>query len=232
MHGPNKSKLKSKLPKKSLPFNIPVYIKYAKKKIKQLLKLVHLGSKKFMEWIHKTPNTRLATYGFGSLITLLLTIIAIGLFKPSPTQHEGSAGIKSNPREVVKDGLRQGTPKYKTIVPAGKTIQDFGGWTRVSPPDRNPVFAYIDHIGAIQINVSEQPLPEDFSTDIEGQVGLLAAGYSANTQIKAGKITVHIGTSAKGPQSVIFAKGNLLILIKSQAVIPNSEWITYIENLK
>jgi hypothetical protein len=43
--------------------------------------------------------------------------------------------------------LTKGTPEYTTVLPANKNIGELGGWTRVSPPDRNPVFAYIDKIG-------------------------------------------------------------------------------------
>src|SRR4051812_26486041 len=50
--------------------------------------------------------------------------------------------------------------EYQTILPEGKSISDFGGWTRVSPPKTDPVYAYTDEINSTSINVSEQPLPQ------------------------------------------------------------------------
>lgn len=128
--------------------------------------------------------------------------------------------------------LQQGTPNYQTILPANKTIEDLGGWTRVSPPHSNPVFAYVDHIDGTPINVSQQPLPDEFKSEAAQQVEQLALGYKANEKITVGSVSVHIGTSAKGPQSVIFNKDNLLVLIKSGARIDNSKWVTYINSLQ
>ena len=102
----------------------------------------------------------------------------------------------------------------------------------MSPPDRNPVFAYVDKIGTVPVNVSQQPLPDGFEVGSDDQVEQLAAGYKANEKITVGNSVVHIGTSAKGPQSVIFAKGNLLVLIKSTTRIDNNNWAQYVNSLR
>lgn len=132
---------------------------------------------------------------------------------------------------VVAGTLQKGTPDYKTILPAGHSIQDYGGWTRVSPPKRDPVYAYVDHIGTVPVNVSQQPIPKDFGDDPDSQVHDLAEGYGASNVIKAGSTTVYIGTSAKGPQSVIFIKDGLLVLIKASAAVPDQRWQEYIQSL-
>jgi hypothetical protein len=142
----------------------------------------------------------------------------------------------TNPSEVVENQpvngqLQKGTPEYDTVLPAGKSIQDYGGWTRVSPPNRDPVFAYTDKIGAIPINVSQQPLPKDFADQPEQQVQQFAAGYAANKKLNVDGATAFIGTSAKGPQSVIIVKDKLLILIKASAAIPDQQWEEYIQSL-
>ncbi len=133
--------------------------------------------------------------------------------------------------QVAPGQLQQGTPTFRTLLPAGKTIKDFGGWTKVSPPNRDPVYAYVDKIGAIPINVSQQPLPDDFVNDTEEKVEQLALAYAADKKLNVGDAIAFIGTSAKGPQSVILAKNNLLILIKASAAIPNAQWEKYIKSL-
>jgi hypothetical protein len=135
-------------------------------------------------------------------------------------------------KEVVSQNLIAGSPDYSTVLPKGKDIKSMGGWTRVSPPDRNPVYAYVDHIGNAQINVSQQPLPEDFKKDTAEQVEYLARTYSANEKISVGKTTVYVGTSARGPQSVIFTKDDALILIKSTVKISNDQWAAYVDSLR
>ena len=131
------------------------------------------------------------------------------------------------------DAAKQtGKPDYDTVLPSGKTIKDFGGWVRVSPEDKNPVYAYADQIDTILINVSEQPVPDTFKKDINTSMDDLAASYSANDKIQVGSITAYIGTSLKGPQSVLLVKGDLLILMKSASKIADNHWSTYIRSLQ
>jgi hypothetical protein len=128
--------------------------------------------------------------------------------------------------------LPKGTPEYKTLLPKGKTIEDFGGWTRVSPSSAAPVYAYLDKLGASPIRVSEQPLPEGFSDDTEEQVRALAEDLNAKEVISVGDTTIYVGTSSKGPQSIVFTKNNLLILIRSSIIIDNKLWAEYIDSLQ
>jgi hypothetical protein len=128
--------------------------------------------------------------------------------------------------------LSRGTPNYKTVLPRGKDINALGGWMRVSPPDHNPVFAYTDKIGSAAIAVSQQPLPDDFKTDTDAQVAQLAANFKASQKVTLNNGTaIYIGTSTKGPQSVIFTKDNLLILVKSDVKIENDQWVQYVNSL-
>lgn len=118
-------------------------------------------------------------------------------------------------------------PTYQTVLPKGKTIDELGGWKRVSPPKNDPVFAYTDAIDGVPISVSEQPLPQSFKNDTDSQVADLAKKFNATDKIEAGSLAVYIGTSAKGPQSVIFAKNNLLVLIKSEKKVSDASWAKY-----
>ncbi len=147
-----------------------------------------------------------------------------------------SGGIETTANGVhiqhLDPSKQTGKPDYDTVLPAGKKIEDFGGWVRVSPPDKNPVYAYADEIDDVLINVSEQPVPETFKQDVGTAMDDLAAQYSANDKIKVGSITAYVGTSLKGPQSVLFVKGDLLILMKSASKIADNHWETYIRSLQ
>lgn len=122
-------------------------------------------------------------------------------------------------------------PTYDVVLPQRTPISDLGGWQRVSPAGKDPVFAYKDTVENVAISVSQQPLPASFVGNVDAQVKQLAESYSASTVIDAGGTKVYIGRSARGPQSVIFAKNNTLVLIKSQKTISQAEWIRYINNL-
>ena len=121
---------------------------------------------------------------------------------------------------------------FQTILPGGKTIKQLGGWQRISPLNTAPVYAFSDKIGDVSISVSQQPLPTSFANDIDGNIAQLATAYSATNSLDAGNTKIYIGTSAKGPQSTIFAKNSLLVLIKSQENISNNDWIKYVNSLR
>ncbi len=122
-------------------------------------------------------------------------------------------------------------PSYDIVLPQRTTVESLGGWQRVSPEGSEPVFAYSDTIDETAISVSQQPLPPSFVGNVSAEVKQLADSYSATTAIEAGGTTAYIGRSARGPQSVILAKNDTLILIKSEKTISQDDWITYINNL-
>jgi len=168
---------------------------------------------------------------------LLACIIAAALGVMTPLRllpnASGAPQLAQQPTDdqPVVGNLQKGTPDYDTVLPQGKSIEQYGGWTRVSPPNRDPVYAYVDTIGSTPINVSQQPLPKDFEGEPDDQVRDLALGYGADRTIQSAGLTIYLGQSAKGPQSIIFRKGDLLILIKASATVPDSEWQEYIQSL-
>lgn len=145
-------------------------------------------------------------------------------------------GTQKQPADSTEQGisvrpkLEKGTPKFDTLLPITKSIKDLGGWTRVSPPTSAPVWAYVDSIDGVGITVSQQTMPPNISQ--QGGVSQLAANFGAGQPLDANGIEAYLGTSAEGPQSVIFGKQNLLILIKSNSIIPNDKWADYITSLQ
>jgi hypothetical protein len=129
-------------------------------------------------------------------------------------------------------GAADKQPRYDTLLPEGKTIEQLGGWARVSPPDKVPVFAFIDEVSGVQVNVSQQALPQSFDGDGRAAAAEIAKDFGANESIAVDTTTVYIGTSAKGPQSVIFVKGELLILMKSTSRLTNDQWAAYVASLR
>jgi hypothetical protein len=157
----------------------------------------------------------------------------------APTRRQkllaGSAlllcGISIGAFYFLKPATNQSEPSYDVVLPRQRTVEDLGGWKRISPANNDPVFAYSDMIGEVQISVSQQPIPKPFLGNIEASVKQLADSYSATIVLEAGEIKAYLGRSARGPQSVIFVKDNVLVLIKSQKPISQSDWIKYITSL-
>ena len=165
--------------------------------------------------------------------TGIILLLVIGFYVENrmnqlPTeQHTASTDNTDKPPK-----LQKGTPDYTTVTPKGTSIDSFGGWTRVSPPDRNPVFAYVQTLGDSTISVSQQPLPDNLKVDSEQALSALAKDFRANEMITAGDTSAYIETKNNGAQSVLFIKNGLLILIKSSRSVANTTWVEYIISLE
>lgn len=167
---------------------------------------------------------------------LALAVISVGgLMYLSSRDSGGSANQAAGAATGITsqtDAPAKGTPDYATVLPAGKTVEQLGGWTRVSPADRDPVYAFSDKIGNTPVIVSQQPLPEDLRGSTDEEIAKLAKNFNANEKVSAGDMTLFVGKSAKGPQSIITYKGDLLILIKASAAVGNDQLVSYANSLR
>jgi hypothetical protein len=162
----------------------------------------------------------------------IIVIAASGVYYfASNNTTVGQADKHQDDSYTVND-LKKGAPDYSTVAPAEKDIDSLGGWTLISPPNSDPVYAYADKIGNVSISVSQQPLPDDIKEDVDKGIAQLARGFNANEKITIGETIVYIGTSGDGPQSIIFTKNNLLILIKSTDKINSDLWANYINSMR
>ncbi len=142
-------------------------------------------------------------------------------------QHKETKETNQSSSELIEN------LEYQTVLPDNKSISQLGGWRRVSPPESDPVYAYVDSIDGVAISVSQQPLPAAFAQGTDAQIAALAKKFNATDKLTAeGGAQFFMGTSAKGPQSVIFTKNGLLILMKSQQKIDTKSWIKYASSLR
>jgi hypothetical protein len=161
-------------------------------------------------------------------VTIIFLLFVAPHFLPGGDAVKGNStsGVSTVKTEAISQ-----KPDYQTVVPSGKSADNVQ-WQRVSPPDHNPVFAYADKIDGIDINVSQQPVPDNFKPDVDSKVADLAKSYNATEKIIAGNTPIYVGTSGSGPQSAIFTKNNLLVLVKSTSKISESSWAKYAEALR
>jgi hypothetical protein len=164
---------------------------------------------------------------------IAIGIVAVAIVSASVWHFvPGLPGVNKTQPGTVTSTKTDQKPEYATMLPGDKSIESLGGWHRVSPPDRAPVFAYADTIDGVKVNISQQPLPDSFKPDVDKSIAELAKSYSATDKITNDSLTMYVGTSAQGPQSVILAKDSLLILMKSTGKIDDKSWAAYAESLK
>lgn len=166
------------------------------------------------------------------IISTVIFVIAVAVTTVLFLSQRSQQATTTTTPTIAEEDKRAKTPTFTTVLPSGKTINDLGGWTRASPVGANPVFVYVDYIGDARINVNQQPLPEDFKTDTEMKVEELAIGYKATEKLTVGNLIVHIASTSQGPQTAIFTKNDLLILLRSNTAISSDSWISYINSLQ
>ena len=124
------------------------------------------------------------------------------------------------------------TPPYTTLLPKGKNIEQLGGWHKLASPNGDIAYTYTDTINGITISLSQQPLPEAFKADATAKLASLAKSDNATDSLDINGSTAYVATSAKGPQSVYYTKNGLLVLIKSEASLPDASWKKYLASLQ
>ncbi len=120
-------------------------------------------------------------------------------------------------------------PTFDIILPADKTVDT---WTRVSPADSTPAYAFKDTLGEAEIVVTEQELPKDFEEDIPAHIKDLAKSYGATQRIPASSAEAYMSMPRKAPQYVIATKYRVLVLIKSTRVLTMDQWTSYLSGMK
>lgn len=141
--------------------------------------------------------------------------------KKSPTTAD-QATTASQP----KGNITQGDPIFNALTPNGKNVT----WSHLDSPNGDSFYVYTDTINGSSIRVTEQKLPAHLAD--KDQLSELAKSYNANRTITAGDITVYVGSTTKGQQSVLFTAQSLLIMITSDSILNDHQWTSYITSLQ
>lgn len=128
-------------------------------------------------------------------------------------------------REEANDSPISSVPQFSSVTPEKVTIENLGGWKVITGREGENVYSYDDVIDTVDIRVSQQKMPSKSLEDI-------AKGFNAIKKLPTKDADAYIGTSAKGPQTVITTKNDALIFIMSMDGISDSSWVRYIESLK
>lgn len=169
----------------------------------------------------KTPKLTPKQYRVGATVTGFIVVSLIGF-----TVFSKLSSKKSDDGKGVLAQTAQ-KPEFDTVIP--KDNEETNSKIRYDPERK--VASFTDKIGATDITVSQQELPENLKKNTDEEVEKLAKGFSATEVIVESNPKAYLGTSAKGPQTVIFHKNGLLVFIFSQKSIEKSVWAEYITKL-
>jgi hypothetical protein len=155
--------------------------------------------------------------GAGSLaVVLVIGVVALNI--KNKDHNTGEKGVLSAADQQAN---------FDTLTPESSTKASDKRYNT-----ERKVVSFTDTIGGIDITISQQQLPDGFKDNTQEQVKKLAESFSANEVLSTANPTSYLGTSIKGPQTVIFTKNGLLVFIQSTKKIDNHDWAEYITNLK
>lgn len=165
------------------------------------------------------------------LISAAVVVAAIGIIWLVWPSGSSSPVSEDQQGEVAGQIQFKVNPEYAVMSPAGAGVESLGGYALISPVGEPKVYAYTDKIGDVPIKVSQQELPDSIGQDAL-KLRDLASQFNATEQIQVDDRSAYVGISVDGPQSVIFARENILVLIASDAEIPNKQWVEYLGELR
>ncbi len=160
-------------------------------------------------------------------ITGFCAVVILAVGAGSYASLAGSGSDPVNDPDVLSQNTQK--PAFEYSLPGGEETA-LEGEVRYDP--NRKVVNFKDSIGGVTIIISQQPLPEGFSDDTTEKVRKLAEGFSATEALTTASPTAYLGTSVEGPQTVIFAKNDLLVFIRSDKAIDKRDWAQYVTNLQ
>jgi hypothetical protein len=140
---------------------------------------------------------------------------------------------------VITKGSKQGSdttavlsaaeerPNFTFLLPRGDATGKVFQYNRESQ-----TVSFTDSIGGVRIVIHQTPLNKDLKEDTESKLEKIAQDNAFNEKIVTANPTAYLGTSAKGPQTVLFVKNDLQVFIASDKKIDNHDWAEYITSLQ
>ncbi len=123
--------------------------------------------------------------------------------------------------------------EFELLTPADKDQSSFEV-ALVSPPENEPVYAYIDKIEEVEIRISQQKMPESFAAEQETKLADVAKDFQATNIIQIDEMKVYHGFTEKfgGVQSLVFIKKDVMVFISSAKKLSDDTWAGYILSLQ
>ena len=215
----------------------PKYIKIALGKFSQAKKQAARLKKIKLKRVKVTPKRAITSLVVVGLAVPVVAVVVAQSITHSHKQPDtlvsgvlGEQQLKSN-NTSTSVPINQ-SPVFQTLLPEGKSAKDVGGFAKVNAAGSAPAYTFVDKIGPVEVQVTQQQLPDNFKQNTSAEVEKMAISFNATQAIKTSTVEYYVGTSTQGPQSVITYRKNLLIFIKSSGKISNDIWTRYITDLQ
>jgi hypothetical protein len=125
------------------------------------------------------------------------------------------------------------TTEFELLFSSGKSQESFE-IALVSPPQNEPVYAYVDTIDGIELRISQQRVPEAFAGDQATKLEEVAKDFQATDIIQIDDMKVYHGFTERfgGTQSLVFIKKDVMVFISSAQKQSDDVWAGYVLGLE
>jgi hypothetical protein len=159
-------------------------------------------------------------YAVAALIALPAFLITLGVINHKPSIKKPA--VQGESKAAIAD--------FQTVTPEGDITNTTSQKITYDPSKK--VASFTDKINGYEVTVSMQKLPDTFKPNISENVKKVADQFAATTVLVVDNGSAYLGTSAKGPQSVVGYRGDLLVFMKSDVKIDPKAWADYFNSLK
>lgn len=118
------------------------------------------------------------------------------------------------------------SPNFHVLKPADNPT------VTLAPLKGDHAFSFDDKIAGIAVTVNQQPLPSDFKANPAQALADFAKTLQTTTKFGAGSVTAYTGKTARGEQTTVFVKNDLLLFITSKQSLSNDQLANYINLLR
>ncbi|MDZ7744291.1 MAG: hypothetical protein U5K77_00815 [Candidatus Saccharibacteria bacterium] len=163
---------------------------------------------------------KLATAGTGVVALVLVGAVALSLTRNGTEVEEQQGGVLSDSAQV---------PPFATLLPPSDSGAVLSGLRYDSD---KKVASFTSRVDDVAVTVSQQEMPENFSTNPQEGLKKLAGDIFATEQIELSDGMAFVGKSTNGPQTAIMVREGILIFAHSQREIPEDKWKDFLETIE
>ena len=164
----------------------------------------------------------------GAILALVLVLVPFVLAMTQRGQSNPPKSLGANTAELATlpdDGKTDEKPVFTQLHPGGKT--DLLEVTRKTPTGEL-VHTFRDTIEGIDVEVTQQELPETFKSSLAVELEKMAKNFQATDVIQVDDSLIFHGLDEETRvQSLFTAKKGVLISIRSAAKLSDDTWAAY-----
>ncbi len=191
-------------------------------------KKIRIGAKLLIKKYFASKKALIAT---PIILVLVVGVVGLGNVIGNRKGNVSSQAVQSaTDSQTPKIPLNQ-KPEFAVLVPKNKKIEDMGGFAKVSPANSAAAYAFIDQVKGVNIKVTQQKLPDTIKANPITELEKLAKNFNATKQLELDGNSVYSGKSAKGAQTLIFTKDDVLVFIAAESTVAEVDWVQYLTNL-